>query len=133
LEIMNKNGLLRARIFEVAASVGLGIEAAALLVAAIAYGVYAIFGGSQDRGFVAGVGVFCLALATGVGFAAYGTWGGRRWARSVALTWQVFQAGIGLSVLSSEPVIATILIVLALGVAALVMVRAGRDDAAPTD
>ncbi|WP_061962808.1 hypothetical protein [Demequina aurantiaca] len=126
---MNKDSAGRGRKLEIIAAIGLGIEALALTFAALAYGFYAIFGDPRDVGFIAGIGVFCLALAVGVGFGARGMWQSRRWARSIALTWQVFQAGLGLSIISSRPVVAAILIVVALAIAGCVMARAGKDDA----
>lgn len=125
---MNKIGAPRGRVLEGIAAVGLGIEATALLVAAIAYGVHALFGDAADAGFIAGIGAFCLVLAVGVGLGARGLWRSQRWARSLALTWQVFQAGLGLAVISTQPVIGAVLIAVGLAVAACVMARAGQDD-----
>ncbi|WP_430868515.1 hypothetical protein [Demequina aurantiaca] len=123
----NPNGK-SARTLEVVAAFGLGVEALVLTFAAIAYGIYAALGGPQDVGFIVAVGVFCLLLAIGVGFGARGMWQSRRWARSIALTWQVFQAGIGLAVISERPVVGIVLIAVALIVAACVMARVGRDN-----
>lgn len=126
---MDKRPPIRPRTLEICASVGLGIEALALALAAVAYGIYAAFGGASDTGFYVAVGVFCLMLAVGVGFGARGTWQSRRWARSIALTWQVFQIGLGLAVFSTQPMLGTVLIAVAVAVAGCVLARASRDDA----
>ena len=126
---MNNISPVRARFVEIIAVVGLVFEALALLFAGVAYGIYAASGGVQDVGFVISVGVFCLLLAAGVGLGARGMWKSRRWSRSIALTWQVFQAGLGLAVLGTRPTVGIVLIVVALAVAACVMVRAGADGA----
>lgn len=117
----------QTRLIEVTAAIGLGVEALALAIAAIAYGIYAVFGNPADAAFIGFIGVFCVMLAVGVGMSARGTWNGRRWARSIALTWQVFQAGVGLSVVSTRPGIGVTLILVALVVAVCVMARAGQD------
>lgn len=132
LEIMNKVSAGRARTLEVIAAFGLGIEALALVAAAIIYGVYAALGESEVIGFILGIGAFCLLLAAGVGLAARGMWRGRRWARSVGITWQVFQAGLGMAVMSARPAVGVIFITLALLVAGCIMARAGQDDSIPS-
>lgn len=101
-----------------------------LLLAAVAYGIYAAFDGAQQVGFLLAVGGFLLLLAFGVAVGARGMWRSQRWARSIALTWQVFQAGIGLAAFSAWPVLAIVLIAVALGIAGCVLARAGQDDAA---
>jgi hypothetical protein len=125
---MNKAGRPSTRTLEVIAALGLGVEALALGFAAVAYGIYAVLGSPTAMGLIVATGVFCALLAVGVALGARGTWQGRRWARSVALTWQVFQAGLGLAILSSQPVAGVVLLAVALAVAACVMARAGRDE-----
>ena len=126
---MDKRPQDRSRVLEICAAIGLGIEALVLVMVAVAYGIYVALGGAQGAGFYAAVGAFCLMLGVGVGFGARGTWQSRRWARSIALTWQVFQIGLGLAVLSTQPILGIALIAVAVAVAACVLARASRDDA----
>lgn len=128
LEIMDKDSPARARSLEVIAAFGLGIEALALGLAALAYGIYAAFGRAPDVSFIAAVGAFCLLLAVAVAAASWGMWRSRRWARSLALTWQVFQLGLGLAVMSTRPVVGIVLIALAVVVGGCVMARAGSQE-----
>lgn len=133
MENMNKLSPNRTRALEVIAAFGLGFEALALGAAAVAYGTFAVLGDSQDVAFIAGIGAFCLVLAVGVVLASRGIWASRRWARSLALTWQTFQAGLGLAVLSTRPAIAVALMAVALVVAGCVLAVASQDDAAADD
>jgi len=123
----------RARSLEISAAFGLGFEAVVLAVVAVAYAIYAVLGDTADAGMIVGVAAFCALLAIGVGAGAWGMWHSRRWSRSIALTWQVFQAGLGLAILATQPLVGAVLIVVALAVAAAVFARAGRDDAPATE
>jgi hypothetical protein len=128
---MDKISPARARSLEVIAAFGLGVEALALGLAALAYGMYAAFGRAPDVGFIAAVGAFCLLLAAAVAAASWGMWRSRRWSRSLAVTWQVFQLGLGLAVMATRPVVGIILIALAVVVGGCVMVKAGSQDSEP--
>lgn len=123
----------KARRLEISAAFGLGLEAVVLAVIAVAYSIYAVFSDTAGAGLIVGVAAFCALLAAGVGAGAWGMWHSRRWSRSIALTWQVFQAGLGLAIVAIQPLAGAVLLVLAFAVAAAVFARAGQDDVQTTE
>jgi len=79
----------------VIAALLVSLEASVLAVVGAGYAFYAVAGRGEDAAPVAVLAVFALLLAGGVGAAAVGLWRMRRWARSLALVWQVLQVAVG--------------------------------------
>lgn len=140
-------GPLAARLI---AAMVLGIETLALVIAGSAYVVYgmALSGSdatagsagsaaadgaaSGDQGFAFAIAAFALGSAIALAFAAWGVFHARRWAVSLAITWQVLQAAVGAYAVTLQPVAGAVVIGLALlgGAAAM---RSTRVVEVPAD
>lgn len=113
-------------------------EAIALALAGAGYVVYALVGDPVNRGAMAVLGALALLMAAGIGAAARGWWQSQRWARSVALTWQILQAAVGLYYLLEYPgggarALGTVLIVASAVVTVAVVRATGREVSLPPD
>ncbi|WP_143058911.1 hypothetical protein [Demequina mangrovi] len=88
---------LAARPWRRAAALGIGAEALALAVYAVAYGIHAT--GLPEPAFAVGLALFFGFVALGLGAVARAFDHGARWSVSAALTWQALLtlAGINLT------------------------------------
>ena len=118
-------------IASIVAAAVLGLECAAVVVAALAYIAIGIVGDAAGRGFSFGLSAVAAIAAVGLGFLARGLWQARRWAVSPAITWQVLQGFVGAYVISAGAGnVAFGVVALALAVVALVALVALSRSAA---
>ena len=111
-----------------AAAVAVWIEAAALGIAGVAYGVHAL--SLEQPAFAVGLAIFALCIATGLVMAGASLRRGARWPVSAILTWQALLALAGASLIESRPEIGVPAAVAGAGIGVLV-VAASRDVVAP--
>jgi len=108
--------------------VGVVLEALVLAVAAVVVAVEAIGGGSDSIGMSVFLVVFALGMAWALLAAGRVLRAGRRGGRSVIMTWQIFQAVVAVSMLTSGTAGAVLggaaLLALAVAVAVLLLTPA---------
>lgn len=76
------------------------MECVTLGVASAAYLVYAAEGEPEARSLALAIGSLAVIATVALGAACVGVWRGRRWGISLAVTWQVLQAAVGVYVLT---------------------------------
>ena len=108
---------------------GVALEGVLLAGYAVAVVVESVRGEAEDRIGALVLAVVALLLAAGLGAVARGVLGGRRWARSPALVWQLLQVLVSLSGTVDPRALAVGLVVLAVAVALGLF----RDDVIPRD
>lgn len=110
----------RSRGWSVAATVGVGLEAGVLLVAAVAYGLHAL--SLPEPAFAVGLAAFFSLSAAGLIAVARALVRGARWAVSAAVTWQAVQVLAGVNLTGIRPWLGlpTALLAVAVGVAVVV-------------
>ncbi len=108
--------------------VGVGVEAAALAVASVAYGVHAF--SLPEPAFAVGLSAFAAVVAMGLAAAARGLARGARWAVSAALTWQALQVLAGINLTGVRPGFGIPVAVLA-AVVGIAVVLGARDALRP--
>lgn len=86
----------------VAVCVALGVEVLALVAASVIALVGLVRGTATDTGAGLVIMVAALAVAVGLAFCARGLWRGRRWPRSLVITWQLLQAAVAVPQLGGE-------------------------------
>lgn len=106
------------------------VSAEALLLAVVGAGYvyYAVAGTGDDVAPVVVLAVFALVLAAAVGAAATGLWRSKRWARSLALVWQVLQIAVGAAYWDSQRGLALALMGAAAAVIVILWRAASRDS-----
>jgi hypothetical protein len=108
---------------------GVALEGLLLAGYAVVVVVESLRGEAEDRIGALVLAVVALVLAGGLGAVATGILGGRRWARSPALVWQLLQVLVALSGTVEPRALAVGLIVLAAAVALGLF----RDDVIPRE
>lgn len=112
-----------------AASRGVAVEAALLLIAAVAYAVHAF--SAADPAFAAGLAAFAGIIALTLVPVARGLARRARWAVSAALTWQALLTLAGSTVAGTQPLLGYAAAAVGVVVGVMVVV-ASRDVLRPS-
>jgi len=106
---MDKPTPARLTVLDTVSAVIVALETLAVAAVGAGYMVYAVTGRDIDVAPLAVLAVLFLALAWALGATAAALRKHRRWARSVALTWQLMQVALGAFYVGVEPLVAAAL------------------------